>query len=340
MSGAPRLLLVADPGLTQMGGHLQQAAEALGLEVALCDSRRAFDGSTLARKAAWWLRGHRPVALGRFSGEVLAAVRRTRPDIVLTSGLAPIDAQTVGAIRAAGVRCLNFLTDDPWNPAHRAPWFMRAVRQYDVVFTPRRANLDQLRELGVRRVEHLAFGYNPNVHHVEEPQAAEERRRLEADVLLAGGADADRVDAVAPLIRAGFDVALYGGYWNRFGATRAQARGMLDAAGLRRATAAARVCLGLVRRANRDGHAMRTFEVPAMQGCFLVEPTVDHRALFGEDGDAVLYFATPAELVEKTAWLLAHPDERRRLARRACEIVTSGPHQYRNRLADMVACAA
>jgi hypothetical protein len=234
---------------------------------------------------------------------------------------------------------LNFLTDDPWNPAHRAPWFFEALTHYDRVFTPRRATVTDLDALGVPVVSTLPFAYAPERHFPEPPLAAD-GSRWDADVMIAGGADRDRLDVVAPLIRAGFQVALYGGYWDRYRETRDQARGSLDAAGLRRATAGARVCLGLVRRANRDSHCMRTYEVPAMGGCFLAEDTDDHRALFGRDGEAAVYFTRPDEAVDKVAALLRRDDLRRDLARRAHAIVTSGGHTYRDRLEAMLQTVA
>ena len=41
----------------------------------------------------------------------------------------------LGAIGRLGIERINFLTDDPWNPAHHAPWFMKALPEYDEVFT-------------------------------------------------------------------------------------------------------------------------------------------------------------------------------------------------------------
>ncbi|HWB31361.1 MAG TPA: glycosyltransferase [Vicinamibacterales bacterium] len=332
----PRVLLVADPSPTQLGAHLIDAANSLGVDLRLCATPDAYGGPALVRKASWWLGGRRPARLRAFSATVLETARAWRPDVVLTTGLAPVAAAALAEIGRLRIRRLNFSTDDPWNPAHAAPWFLRALPMYDVVFSPRRANLDDLRRAGVARVAYLPFGYNPRAHRPEPPATDAERARFAADVMLAGGADADRVRVVAPLIDAGFSVALYGGYWTRFAATRRHARGMLDEAGLRRATATAKVCLGLVRRANRDGHAMRTFEVPAMNGCLLAERTPDHTELFGADGLAVRYFERPDEAVEQVAALLADAGMRDRLVARAHEIVVTGRHTYADRLATML----
>ncbi len=138
------------------------------------------------------------------------------------------------------------------------------------------------------------------------------------------------------MLQAGFQVALYGGYWERYTQTARAARGHADATTLRKAVNAAKVSLCLVRHANRDGHVMRTFELPAMGACMLTEDTTDHREIFGDDGEAVIYFRTPEEMVDKLRWLLTHDDERRRLADAARRVITKGHHTYRDRLEAML----
>lgn len=327
-----RLLIVGHTGATHVGSHLRRAAEALGVATSMCDAAEAYAGPAWRRRADWWLRGRRPSRLDAFGREVLDAARRFEPTLVLTTGLAPVGADILDALGAMGTVRANFLTDDPWNPAHRAPWFFDGLGHYDHVFSPRRANLDDLNRAGCPAVHYLPFGYDPGVHFIEPAQSEQERARYRSDVMLAGGADRDRVALVAALARAGLDVAVYGGYWERFPETAGLSRGGLDAAGLRRATSTASVALGLVRRANRDGHAMRSFEVPAMGGCLLAEATTDHREIFGAEGEAVMYFGTPDEAAAAAARLVADENLRRRLARNAHGIVTRGGHTYQDRL--------
>jgi spore maturation protein CgeB len=138
------------------------------------------------------------------------------------------------------------------------------------------------------------------------------------------------------LIRAGFKVALYGGYWDRRAETKPFHRGHADVTTLRKATADAKVALGLVRRANRDGHAMRSFEVPAMGGCLLTENTEEHHEIFGPEGECTVYFGDEAEMLRKVRWLLDHEAERRRLAATAHARITSGGNTYADRLKTML----
>jgi len=337
---APRILFVAEPGETHVGGHLVEAAAALGIASDLCDRREAYPGGVVRRRVLWWLAGRRPARLARFGRAVVAAARRSTPDVVITTGIAPVDRSSLEILSGQGIRLVNFLTDDPWNRAHYAPWFLAGLPVYDHVWSPREAAIDDLRRAGVRQVDYLPFAYSPAVHYPEAPATDAERERYDTDVLLVGGADADRVPLVAPLVRAGVSVALYGGYWQRYAATRPYAKGLLDAEGLRKATSGARVCLGLVRRANRDGHSMRTFEVPAMGGCMLVERTHDHEQLFGPENEAVLYFTTTDDIVDRVRWLLDRPADRARLAAAARARITGGRHTYGDRLAVMLATRA
>lgn len=331
-----RVLLVGEAGPTQLGRHLVDAGLELGLHVPICDQRAAYAGGAVRRRVLWWLAGRRPARLAAFGREVVAAARREKPDVVLTTGISPVDEASLRALAGDGIRLVNFLTDDPWNPAHYAPWFLKALPHYDRVWSPRLANVDDLRRAGARDVDYLPFGYNPRVHYLQAPATEAQRRQFDADVLIVGAADAERAELVTPLVRAGVRVLLYGGYWHRYSATRASARGLIDADGMRLATAAVPVSLGLVRRANRDGHSMRTFEIPAMGGCLLAEQTADHESLFGPDGEAVRYFRTGDDIVTQVRWLLDHAAERRRLADAARARIVGGRHTYRDRLASML----
>ena len=339
-----RLLIVGHTEPNHIGRHLVRAAAALGVDAEICDAAQAYAGPWWRRKAEWWIRGRRPARLAEFGAYVLRAAQRFKPTCLLTTGIAPIGADTLAAVGELGIVRANFLTDDPWNEAQRAPWFMRGLSEYDHVFSPRTANVAQLRGLGGPAVHYLPFAYDPSVHFVEPPPAGD-RARYDADVMFAGGADADRVAAIAPLLGAGLRVALYGGYWDRFPSTAPYARGFLDAVALRHATAGAKVCLCLVRRANRDGHSMRTFEIAAMGGCMLLEDTDDHRALFGHDRDghereSAIFFSNPETAAVEAVRLAEDADLRRRLCRQSHDIVTAGGHTYADRLKAVLAAVA
>jgi len=331
-----KLLLVGNPDPTHVGAHLKHAAEGLGIDTVMTDLTEAYHGPVWQNRINWWVRGRRPTRLREFSAEVCETCRTVQPTWLLATGIAPLEETALKEIGKLRIRRLNYLTDDPWNPAHRAAWFLEALPLYDQVFSTKRSLLDDLRQIGCPGVAYLPFAYAPEAHFPEQPSAGRGANGFAADVVFVGAADRDRVPYMVTLMRAGFQLALYGGYWNRYRRTAGAARGHADLPTSRQAVGAAKVALCLVRRANRDGHCMRSFEVPAIGGCMLTEDTAEHREIFGEDGQTVVYFRTQEEMVERLRWLLAHDDERSRLANAARLLVTAGRNTYRDRLEAML----
>ena len=148
-------------------------------------------------------------------------------------------------------------------------------------------------------------------------------------MFLAGGGDVDRYPLVKALKEAGIGLSLWGVYWEKAGLPSG---GFLDAAGIRREAARCMVSLILVRRANRDGSAMRSFEIPACGACCVAEDTEEHREIFGLDGEAVLYFRTPEELVRRVKEVFGNPELRAKLRANAHRAITGKPNTYVDRL--------
>jgi spore maturation protein CgeB len=334
-----RLLIIGNVGGTNVGGSLaKQSPGSSSWTIDLLESNDAMRGPALLRRLRWHLFDRQPLRLERFSATVVQWCQESQPAVLLTTGLAPVHAAALRQIGALGIRRVNYLTDDPWNPAHRARWFLHALSEYDLIATPRRATFSDLQRATKAAVRFVPFAYDPALFFPVDLRA-DEREELDADVVFAGGADADRVPYIAALRAAGLTVALYGSYWERYPEMQPLTRGQIGVEHLRKAVAAARLALCLVRRANRDGHSMRTFEVPAVGACMLVEDTTEHREIFGDDGQAVVYFSRIEEMVSKARWLLEHPAERERLKRAAHHLIVTGQHTYADRLQTMLAAA-
>lgn len=331
-----RVLVVGTNSPEHVGSHFVSAGEKAGCHTQIINSRQAWIGPSLLRKLSYHLLSKRPTALRGFSQHVLDVCRADRPDVLLATGLAPISASSLRSIGKLGVRRVCFLTDDPWNPLNAAAFFFEAMREYDTVYSPRSANIMDLTASGCREIRQLPFAFNPDVHFPEHAVTDEERLRFSCDIGLIGGADDARVALVKPLIESGFRVHLYGAYWHRFEATRAHYRGVAVGRELRLAVSGSLIQLCMGRAANRDGHAMRTYELPAMGACMLVEDTADHRALFGADGECVQYYRGSEDALSRARILLENPELRMRLSQAARDRVCSAPNTYAARLETIV----
>jgi spore maturation protein CgeB len=320
---------------THVGGSLWRAATHLGFETAKFDVSQAICGNRILRAALWRFGDHKPPGMDRFSRAAVDGCGQFEPEILIATGMAPLTGSALRSLRAMGTTSVNYSTDDPWNPTLRASWHLRALPEYDMIFTTRRANISSFKDLGCREVHYLPFGYDewlffPRPRALEGPAP---------DVLFVGGADSDRVAFITEFLHTGPSVALVGGYWDRSHRMRPYALGQRAPEALCALTAAAKVNLCLVRRANRDGHVMRSFEIAALGGCMLAEDTSEHREIFGEDGEAVVYFRSPQEAADRARALLTDPARRAQLSKAVEARISAGAHTYQDRLRSILEAA-
>jgi len=306
--------------------------------MSLADVRGAERASAFLARVYFHLLDKRPLRLREFQRAVFRLQLETGASAFLSTGICPFDARGLGALGKAGVIRANFSTDDPWNPANGARWFRRALPQYDIIFTPRQSNVEDFRRLGCSRVEYLPFAFEPSVHFPETPNP-HVAPRFACDISFIGHGDVDRLPYVEALAGAGIDVRVFGGGWVRYPRWRSRWGGIVLDGDYRQAVAHAKLQLCLVRRANRDGHVMRSFELAAMRSCILAEDTPDHRAIYGPPADeTVTYFSTPAEMVAEAKRLLEDRSLRDEMANRVFEkVVERSKNTYRDRLEHMVA---
>ena len=332
MADRQKLIIVGSKGGTNIGHSFWRGAKTLGWDVDFFDVSRAYSDSTWLQRLSWHLCDRRPLRLGRFSKSVVVAAKDLGPATLISTGLAPLTAETLKTLKARSVRCLNYSTDDPWNPGQRARWFLRTLPVYDHVFSTRRANIHDLLSLGAN-VSYLPFGYDHELFYRDDSHVGE---RTDFDILFIGGAEDARARILSEIAASGLRMALYGDYWTRYEDLRQFARGRADPPLLRQITAEAAINLCLYRRANRDGHVMRSLEIAAIGGFILAEDSREHRELFGEEGECVLYFRQACEAIEKARWALHHPRERHRMAMAAHDRIVHGAHTYRDRLQQML----
>lgn len=337
-----RLLLLDTTLYAPVSPFFVDAAADLGFEHHFVDEApylRPLETSLL-HKVGFRLLHRRPLTRWRYNRALLAAARRFDPELVLTVKGAYIMPATLRRIKEeTGAVLINYATDDPFNPANATPDLVAGISVYDIYACTKRAIANDVKRAGAQTVVHTMFGYKPSVHFPETPATPAEAQRFTSDVVFAGGADRDRLRDLEPLLAVGgLSLAFYGGYWERDPRFRPHARGFVRGREYRLALGGARIALCFVRRANRDGHVMRSFEIPACGAFMLAERTDEHLAVFREDEEAA-FFGSPEELVDKVRYYLAHDEARQRIAQAGYTRVTTGRHTYRDRLRELVETA-
>lgn len=319
---------------------LEELCREEGHEFAFFDEAPYVRSSnrSLMRRATYRLLGRLSLARWRLNEDLLNKALKYRPDVMLVAKGALVAPRTLRRIKKeTGAVLVNYATDDPWNSAASTRDLIDAIPCYDLYACTKRAIIPDVLAAGCPRAIFVPFGYKPSVHYPEQPTTAAERARFGSDVVFIGGCDADRVPYFEALVRGLPDVRLhlYGGYWDRYRLLRRYHRGFALGRDYRLAVGGAKIAVNLVRRANRDGHVMRTFEIPACGGFMLAERTEEHLEWF-EEGREAAYFGSPEELVEKVQHYLPRDEERRRIAEAGRRKVTEGAHSYKARLADIL----
>lgn len=327
-----KIILVANGLGHCMGSHLMEAALALGWEVKMFDLRDAWSSSRWWNRFNYYLLNKLPQYLKKFSNRIVADCKTDPPDFLLSTGVAPVSADALRQLRALAVPTVNLLTDDPWNPRNGARFFWESLREYDLIANPRRANIPDLISHGCRRVEYLPFAYNPKVHFIEKDASAGEVQHYECDVAIIGAADDERLPIAHRLADEGFDLVLYGGFWDRDKRLAKYARGEVYGRELRLAVQLARCQVGMVRRANRDGHAMRSLEFPAMGACMLAEDTQEHRELYGDALDSSLYWSDLEGIIKAVRGCNNNATVNELSRKALTHRISGGGHIYEDRL--------
>jgi spore maturation protein CgeB len=325
-----RHLIIGGGHPTAVGNSLRHAAITKELPHEWLDYDEMTRASRLKRAFCWRILNKRPPNLHRMNREVVEFCMKNKCSTVICAGNLFLTPETLQNLGAYGISTAIWLTDDPWNPLHLNRCFLDALSNYEKIFTPRRSNFDQLNALLPGHVHYLPFGYDTRYF---APLPSQE---ILYDVFFAGGADRERASLMGFLLRAGLKVGLYGAYWDRFAETRGKSAGYASPEQLSPLIASSRVSLCLVRRSNRDGHSMRTFEIGAIGSPMLAEDTSEHREILGGEGHAALYFRTMDEMLEKILWMIDHPQESRMMGARLLSRVTSGGNSYEDRLNEIV----
>jgi spore maturation protein CgeB len=298
---------------------------------------RPVEHSTV-HKILYRLLGRRPVTYWVLNHALLTLVRDFCPDVVIIVKGAYISPYTLNCIKkGTNAFLVNYATDDPFNPAVNTKALIKSIALYDLYVCTKKAIITDVQRYGCANVIFCPFGFKPSVHFPEKPVTAEEKARFSSDVTFIGGCDRDRIPFFETLVRAlpSAKLHLYGGYWDRHATLRHYHHGFVLGRDYRLALGGTKIAINLVRRANRDGHVMRTFEISACGAFMLADRTEEHLDMFEEDKEAI-FFSSVDEAIEKIQYYLEHDAERICVAQNGYNKVVNGKNTYTDRLCEII----
>ena len=285
----------------------------------------------------------RPGAVQEFNTQLLARAFQLRPDLFLAFKGTFVHANTVRALRARGIRCVNFYPDVSFTV--HGPYLAASLREYDWVFTTKTFGAGDLRDrLGIRRVSVLAHAFDPEIHRPRQPTAAEEER-LGCDASFVGTWSPAKQTLLEALLRAapGIRLRVFGSQWERVSRSSPLARCCAGhtVTGVEYAIAinCSRINFGLLserRPGASDGDKItsRTFHIPAAGGCLLHQRTAELQEVLQEGLDCEAFEGVD-ELADKIVGLLADDARRRAIAESGLLRVRSA-HSWDHRIRQLV----
>ena len=339
---SPRILIVGNFSAScHVGAMLGRAADCLGLPWSPIDTdvrHYAPSLQTLSGRIFHRLSGGRPWEWWQFNRLVTQAVTTMRPQLVIVSGILPLQPCVLDLCRQHGTKTVNFATDDPWatHLRHNAV-FRRTICSYDLIVSTKSRVVDDFRRQGARRVEWCTYAYDPFWHRLPDPVPDFERTGFAGDMSFIGTGNPSRrfeLEQLATSVPGTH--RLYGNDWSRqtpqgwtYGGEALDNR-------FRLAVHEAKLCLALLRRGSRDDSTQRTYEIAPCGGCGVYEDTSEHRMIL-KGYPEIGFFKTMADLAEVSRRLLADQVGRRELIDRGRQILVRPENTFAARLRSIIA---
>ena len=310
-----RLLLIGDTSLPEaLGSKLIRGAESLGAARNWRISTSYHSPATnyspsMARtrgKIFYRLSDKRSWEWWGFQTLLLEQIRKLKPDLVLVTGVLPLDNKIFEAVRRQKGKIVNYLTDDPWNPIHKRRSFLKNVPEYDHIFSTKKQLIARLKKTGTLTSSWLPFAYDPELHYKVESSSG-------SDVLFVGTGAHERLpwlEAVAKV--PGITRRLHGNSWHGIHTPGWEQKPAVTGIDYCHAIKGAKVVLGLLREANGDQSTDRSYEIGAIGGCGLYQDTNEHRELLRDYPDQG-FFRNPTELAIRIKEVLGNTALQQRL---------------------------
>ena len=299
--------------------------------------RPGIEKSSIAERIMWKL-GFPPDTTGA-NKKIKEAVKNEKFDIVwIEKGVTIKPSALVFIKKSQPLAKLIFLSEDDMYAKHnRTSYFDKGIKYYDVVFTTKVYNLEELKNIGAKKTVLFLDAYDEKVHRPMN-LSEKEKEEFSADVSFIGSFEEDRANRVLYLAEHGVPVVVWGTGWADWIGKNPNLiikNRMLLEDDYARAISGTKINLCFLRKINRDEVTSRSVEIPACEGFLLGERTKRHLEFF-EEGKEVEFFNSNEEMLKKTKYYLENGEERIRMARAGFERCKNSGYSMRSQLKKIV----
>lgn len=273
------------------------------------------DEPSLMGRVLWRLR--LPPDTTHINKKILQIMKTEKYDLVWIDKGVTIKPKTLQEIKKISPAPLlvSCSEDDMFAFHNRSRYYEGGLPYYDVVFTTKTYNLNELKTLGARRVELFLDAADETLHR-PITISDEEKKHFGADVGFIGMYEKDRAEKALFLAKNDLKVTVWGNGWN--GWVKKHPNLIIKNKPVYseeyvKAINATKVNLGFLRKLNRDEVTSRSVEIPACGGFLLAERTGRHQDFFEEDKEAV-FFGDQEEMLKKARYYFSNGSEREKIA--------------------------
>jgi spore maturation protein CgeB len=314
-------------------GHIVEGRSWVKLETELIPGYKPNIWKRIRRKIGY------PIDEVGINQSLIPHIAKFQPNLLWVEKATTILPSTYQQVKRQfpNLKIFYYSEDDIYLFDNRSIYLKRSLQTFDVVYTTKPRNLQELPMIGARNVVCIFQAYDRNVHRPIS-LSEEDRQRWGADVGFVGFFERDRAEKMLYLAEQGVKVRIWGFNWqdwaNKHPNLLVEGRPIFNEDFVK-VLNATRINLNFLRKANRDCHTSRSLEIPACQGFMLAERTDEHLELF-EEGKEAEFFDSPEELYAKVKYYLAHDVERRQIAKASRDKCILSGYSHHDRLKEML----